>query len=848
MAISRSEVMVELPRPLTSLIGREQELNHLYELLRSDAALVTITGFGGIGKTRLSLQAALELEPQFEAGAIFVTLASVTQGSTIARAIARTANLDDSVDTAESLADALGPLPRLLVLDNLEQIPDAADAVLQLLQTIPNVTILATSRTRLDITGEYLVPLDPLETQSDTPRSLPAVQLFIERAKSVAPTFPVDDESIATIAGICQKLDGIPLAIELAAARLSIFSLDNLRDQLDNILPVLASNRVDMPDRQRTMRNAIAWTYNLLDSSQRRLFTWLSVYEQDFSLESVKHVARALELTEDPIDLVQFLVNRSLVRPSRRESGSPRFQMLQMLREFGHEQLLATNERLLARRSHARDMVALAERVEPSLVSNDLRMATQQLNDDLPNIYAALAWSRNENVPELGQRIFASIWRYFENTGQVTRALEFEPDTGDGTADDATRARALVGIGYLYERNRHLRQSLDAFTKARELAEHLPDQVVHVRALTGLGTIQYDYSDIPLAQTFLKDAHQLATRIGDARGQMTSSGMLAIIDVQLGKFEEAIAGFRRTLQPAEEMGDFVSVSSLHLNTALCYQSLERYEEAQGSFLRSLAMSEEIGDLNATSLCYANLAGNSLYLNRLNDAREYAEKGLEIAREIGQKNTEATLLTNLAGVHHRNGDLGSSATLVAQASLLLDFEGGAKEQIHFASVLSGFCMELDLHIEAAELLGAVLAMRENLQIINRDSRGDAEDRELEQLDPENNPVHAAAMERGAAFNQSELVERIQQVRDRIVALRPAGSAILASPQRPQDWSLTPRETEVLGMLAKGLTNAEIAEEMFVSTRTITTHLSNIFGKMEVNNRSHAVSLAMQHGLV
>lgn len=175
MAGSPTRVLVSLPRPLTSLIGRETELTHLYELLRSDVALVTITGFGGIGKTRLSLQAALELEPIFDAGAIFTSLASVTQSSSIPRAIAQTAGLDDSIDTVSDLTDALGPASRLLVLDNLEQIPDAAEMVLSLIQAMPNTTVLATSRNQLDLRGEYVLPLEPLETQSDDPRSLPSV-------------------------------------------------------------------------------------------------------------------------------------------------------------------------------------------------------------------------------------------------------------------------------------------------------------------------------------------------------------------------------------------------------------------------------------------------------------------------------------------------------------------------------------------------------------------------------------------------------------------------------------------------------------------------------------------------
>lgn len=848
MAGSPTRVLVSLPRPLTSLIGRETELTHLYELLRSDVALVTITGFGGIGKTRLSLQAALELEPIFDAGAIFTSLASVTQSSSIPRAIAQTAGLDDSIDTVSDLTDALGPASRLLVLDNLEQIPDAAEMVLSLIQAMPNTTVLATSRNQLDLRGEYVLPLEPLETQSDDPRSLPSVQLFIERGKATAPALPTDDASVAIIAEICHKLDGIPLAIELAAARLAIFSLTDLRDQLTNILPVLASKRVDMPDRQRTMRNAIAWTYELLEEFERRLFTWLSVYEQDFSLESVAHVAHQLELTDDPLDLVQFLVSRSLIRPSRREAEAPRYQMLQMLREFGHEHLLVMNEDYLARRSHAHQMVALTERAEPLLTTAESGEASRHLNDDIANIYGALRWSNQQNLPEFGQRIFAAIWRYFENTGQVERALAYVPDTSEGTADDITRARALIGIGYLHERIRNLAPALNAFTNAKEIAENLSDQTPHVRALTGMGTVQFDYSNVPLSQQYLTEAQQLAERIGDTRGQMTSAGMLSIIDIQLGNFEEAIAGYKPLMKLAEEMGDATSLSTLTLNTALCYQNLDRPHDAQEMLLRGLEISKESDDVTGMCIAYANLSGNSTKLGMFDECLKYGNSGLELAREAGLKNIEAALLINLSSVKHRQQDFGASASMAAQASKLMDFDGGAKEQIHFASVITEICIELDLHEDAAELLGAVFSMREKLQVVNRDARADAEDEAMEIIDPENTPAHAAALRRGAELDRSSLVQRIQELSTKIVAIQPPATPVPDEPEPTPAYKLTPREYEVMQLLAQGHTNDEIAEGMFVSTRTVTTHISNIFNKLDVNNRARAIAVATQAGLV
>lgn len=845
---TRAEIIVSVPRPLTSLIGREQEINHLCDLLKSDVPLVTVTGFGGVGKTRLALQAALELEPVFAGGAFFISLSTVTQGQEIPRMIAAFAGLDESVDTPAALAKALDNTTRLMVLDNLEQIPDAASMVLQLLQAMPNVIILATSRSRLDLGGEYVVPLEPLETEASDPRSLPAVQLFIERAKLATPSVPADQDEIDIIGEICRRLEGIPLAIELAAARLAIFTLPGLLGQLDTMLPVLASQRTDLPARQRTMRDAIAWTFDLLSSSEQRLFAWLSVYEQHISLDSLAHVARQLELTETPIDLVQKLVSRSLLRPSRYETATPHYQMLQILREFGQEVLRTTAEDHLARRMHAMDMVSLAEREEPLLITGEARMATQRLNDERANIFAAMSWGRTHEEPQVGQRLIAALWRYFENSGQVNRALELVPQTGGGTSDEHTRARALIAIGYLHERIRDLAPSLAAFTEASELAQDLSDQVPHVRSLNGLGTVQFDYSNIELAQSYLQQANELAVRIGDERGQMTSAGMLGIMQIQLGEFENAISISRDILRMAEKRGDAISVSTIHINNAICYQNLGRFDLAETSLLKALASSEQADDITGMATTYANLAGNSMYLGETEEANDYAEKGLKLSREAGLKNTESVLLVNIASIKHNAKDFGASVKLVAEASRIMDFDGGAKEQIHFASIICETCIELGFHIGAAEMLGAVKAMRKRLQVVDVDARGRAEAEALDALDPESNPIHAQAMARGAAYDRSMLVQRIQELSEDIVAKQPPIGPMPEDAPPVPAYHLSPREIEVICMVAEGMTNAEIAEQMFVSIRTVTTHLTNIFNKLDVNNRTKAIAVAKQAQLV
>ena len=848
MAISRTELVVSLPRPLTSLIGREQELNHLYELLRSDVSLVTITGFGGIGKTRLSLQAALELEPIFDAGAIFVTLASVTHGKSIPRAIALAANLDESIDSVENLAEALGLSSRLLVLDNLEQIPDAAGVVLQLLQAMPNATILATSRSRLEIAGEYVVPLEPLETQSDAPRSLPVVQLFIERATAVLPHLPLDEESIAIIAEVCRKLDGIPLAIELAAARLSIFSVINLRDQLDHILPVLASNRVDMPDRQRTMRNAIAWTYELLDHSERRLFNWLSVYEQDLSLESVAHVAQQLELTDDPIDLVQFLVSRSLIRPSRRESGSPRYHMLQMLREFGHEQLVATTEVLLARRSHAMDMVALAERAEPHLRTAEADTWCAILQLDIANIREAMRWSLENNADQVVLRIIGGTYRFITPYGHEAEFLGYVRNTENVDIDDGQLVRALNGIGNLQNRMLQQEAAKASFTRARDLATRIDEPLQLAQALQGLAYVAGDNYDLQAAENYYLEADEIGKAIGDIRSQYVSAGMRGALKLETGDTEEGLRLMMHALDLAHQQGDSVGEGTMAANVAVALQYLNQFPESNHHFQRALEIAELLGHTKTKAHVLTSMGLNFCLTGEHRKAREYANEGIALSQKHGLTQFVINGLNTLPAVCVAEGDFGSAARhIIRSLDLMLDYSA-VKQYTDSASLLAEMLVSLDMRVLAARLFVGAHILMDRHGIAAMFWREEAERKLQTDLESDSDQQVVEALHQDNELTVQQLETLIRSVCQDLIVRRPPQVQVPEIAEQKPQARLTPRETEVLSMLAKGLSNADIAEEMFVSTRTVTTHLTNIFAKLEVNNRSHAVSLAMQTGLV
>ncbi|MGH2392798.1 MAG: ATP-binding protein, partial [Candidatus Limnocylindria bacterium] len=476
-----------LPVQLTSFIGRKGEVAAVGELL-DRARLVTLTGPGGTGKTRLGLQVAAERMTRHPDGAFFVDLAPVTDPSLVASAVASSVGVREAAD--QSLALTLGQALRdkdlLLVIDNFEQVTDAAPMVADLLGSASRLRVLVTSRAVLHVSGEHEYPVPPLRIPD--PAHLPplaelptyeGVALFVERARAVRPDFAVSDDTWAAVAGIVARLEGLPLAIELTAAKTKILSPDQILARLADRLSFLAGGPRDAPARQQALRETIAWSHDLLPPPQQALLRRLAVFVGGCTLESVTAVCRPAEIGLDALEGLAALLDVSLVRRDPGVHGEARFTMLETIREFALAQLEESGEREELARRHAEHFLSRAEATEPELTTSP--EAVEGIDHDHDNYRAALAWAVATDDADLGMRLGYALWRFWQLRGHLSEGrMWFD------------RLFALPSAG--------------ARTTAR------------AKGLTGAAGIAYWQNDYPAATAWYEDAEALYRELGDRRG------------------------------------------------------------------------------------------------------------------------------------------------------------------------------------------------------------------------------------------------------------------------------------------------------------------------------------------
>jgi predicted ATPase/transcriptional regulator with XRE-family HTH domain len=644
------------PVPATPLIGREHEVAEASALLRpsggdTGARLLTLTGPGGVGKTRLAIAIAAERRNSFTHGVVWVELAPLRDPTLVAPTLARALGLrkhgDESLD--ETIVEAVADQHLLLVFDNFEHLLPAVPLIARLLADSPELSVLATSRARLHLRGEREFPVSPLALPMST-RSAPpeleglagvaAVRLFVERAVEVRSGFVLTEENAAAVAEICRRLDGLPLALELAAARVRILPPVALLERLERRLPMLTDGPRDAPSRQHTMRDAIAWSYDLLSETEQKLFRRLSVFTGGFTLEAAEAIASVGERLPDKsvLDLLTSLGNQSLLRTVDDTTDELRFNLLETVREFGQELLAASGETESVLRAHAEFFLTLAEAAQPRLHGPEGPVLLNRLEAEHDNLCAALAWAIERGDVEMALRLAYASWRFWwmhshldQGHRWMERALALpDPDA----VISPLRPRTLASAGYFARIQGAYADATAMGEEALAMARGIDDPYGMAVAFHLLGLVAADQGELTQARAHYQAALALQRELGNSHAVAFQLSNLGDVAVAQGHLEEAMTFGREALAIWRARGDDWGIAWALIQLGKVARAQGDESDAVELTIESLASNAKLGDKEIAARALSELAA--------------------VAGERGQFHLAARLYGNVAALRRKIG--------------------------------------------------------------------------------------------------------------------------------------------------------------------------------------------------
>jgi len=677
-----------LPSQLTTLIGRTREVAATAALLaRDDVRLVTLTGPGGTGKTRLALHLAKERLSDYDDGAFCVALAPISDPGLVASSIAQTLGIKEipGQPLSQSLREYLHERRLLLVLDNFEQVVAAAPLVAELLAACPRLKVLATSRMALHLTGEHEFPVPPLALPPRKPppsfetlSQYAAVQLFIERAEAVKPDFVVTSENAPAVAEICARLDGLPLALELAAARIKLLSPQAMLSRLENRLNLLTGGARDLMARQQTLRSAIAWSYDLLGDGEKRLFERLSIFVGGCTLEAAAAVCgQDGDLEIDILDGVTSLADKSLLRQAGGMENEPRFVMLETIREFGQERLLAVGETAEVWRRHAQYYVTLAQAAEQELARDHQGAWLEQLETEHDNLRSAIAWLL-DNDPAEALHLVGAVWRFWDLRGHVSEGRRWLEAAIARTAAHSNTAANFASW--------------------------------RVKALNGVGRLAFLQGDFATASTALQESLALGRELDDQRAiapALLYLGIMASYRVDYARaqslLEESLA-----IQRASGETEGVALALLYLGIVADWQC--NFERAVSLLQESLAISRKLGTEGGIALALWYLGETSYVRGEMDQAVPLLEESLAIARATGHRSAILYALYSLGKVARERRDYESAHAMLREATEISQALGQKWGAAYVLEAYGHLAAAQGCSERAATLLGAAAALR------------------------------------------------------------------------------------------------------------------------------------------
>lgn len=683
-----------LPVQLTSFIGREQE-QALAGTLLARAPIVTLTGSGGCGKTRLALQVAADLRDGYADGTWLVELASLSDQALVPQAVATTLGLREEPGRPllATILGALGSRQMLLVLDNCEQLVGAcAELAVALLQGCPHMQLLATSRERLGIRGEtiYRVPSLALPAAGQQPTvaelgQYAAVQLFVERARACRPAFTLGADNAGVVAQICARLDGIPLAIELAAARIGSLSVETIAARLDQSIGLLTGGPRDVLPRHQTLRATLDWSWELLSGREQMVLRRLAIFSGGWSLGAAEAVCAGEGIEGWAMaEMLDGLVGKSLVGLDETAAGT-RYALLETVRQFGLERLDAAGELAATRERHLSWCLELAQEAEPALTGPEQQAWATRLEAEHDNLRAALTRSVQEgHQPASGLGLASMLWRFWlmgGHLGEGQRWLERALATTSVTPI-ATRASALLGAGNLSHRHGDYQKAGTLYRQGLALQRELGDRHGIAGALNGLGLVAWSLGDYAEARLAFEESLALGRELGLGRGIANSLVNLGNVANSQGDFQRARSLYEEGLAQFRAVGDTFNMATSMNNLADLAAYQGDFELAARLQRESLALRREMGDTTGIAQSLSNL-GKAIYLQ--GDAVQgmaLLEESVTLNREIGDSQGLASALSNLGNLVYHQGEY-ERAEAVCAESLALARRAGSKENIVIA---------------------------------------------------------------------------------------------------------------------------------------------------------------------
>lgn len=877
-----------LPADLTPFIGREEEVDRLADLLRHSAArLVTLVGPGGVGKTRLAAQVARRLHSDFREGSWWVSLAGISEPPLVLQAIAHALQLQEQPGSSllEQVKVVLHDQHTLVVLDNFEHLTQAAPLLEELLEACPSLVILATSRAALHLRAEHQFPVTPLALPDlehlpaldDLTRN-PAVALFLERVQAAVPTFQLTPTTAEAVAQICVQVDGLPLALELAAARIKVLPPQALLASLHERLDLLAGGPHTLPERQQTLRNTLVWSYDLLSPQEQRLFRLLSVFVGGCTLDAVEAVAAAIWSQPEPLlDTVTALVDKSLLVLGAQEGAEPRFGMLETVRAYGLEALAAQGELETSQQAHAAYYLAVAEQAAHHQMRGQHAQWLARLDQEQANLRAALTFLRTRGETQKLLRLAGALWwcwtilgARFEALSWLEQALELP----GAEAPTVARARALTGLGFLTAYLHHQRtEGLALLAESCDLSARLGDQEGLAVALGWSAQVQIYLADYPAAERLTEQGIALLEALGEPEMTIFHKSLLALLAEKQGDLDRAIAHW----EELRRLGHMIEGNVHPGAITRALRHLAALAFARGELTRARALLEENLTLGRQTgyagAVYWSQAGLAT-LARLEGSYEHAEalvtEGLALARQAGDRYATSRILSLQGQLAQAQGQVEQARAIYRDALRLAVSIEASEPAGHCLLGLAQLAHAEGAFQHATTLFAAALhRLSRSLQLAPVDRA--ACERQLDDLRAHlEAPTSSNAVTQGGetefahlwAEGQALTMEEALQVA--LIDPAPSSSAAdqpttstpgalpgtaPASPKRPSlPAGLSARQAQILRLVVAGQSNRAIADALGLSEKTVINHLTAIFQKTGCDNRAAAVAFAFQHGLV